>query len=99
MTSALSALFGVFLKTLFEALAGAFLAKKADDDRSAVTREAGALAAANETKDVINEVAQKQAALNARPTDVLDIAAGLRREAAAATGGDGPAVTGDPLGR
>lgn len=98
MTAALSALLGTFLKTLFEALTGAFLAKKADEDRSAVTREAGALEAANETKDVVNDIAQKQADINVRPGDVLDIA-GRLRAAADAAGGGSPAVAGDPLGR
>jgi hypothetical protein len=101
VSAALSALFGTFLKTLFEALAGAFLARKADQDRSAVTREAGALEAANETKDAINEIAQQQADLNARPSDVLDIAGRLRAAAdgAGRSGPDAKRDQLDPLGR
>lgn len=94
--TAWSALLGVFLKALFESLTGAFLARQADQDRSAVTREAGALAASNETKDVINAVADEQAKANAADNSVLDIAARLRAEADAASGGS-PAY--DPLGR
>ena len=90
-----SALIGVFFKTLFEALTGAFLARKADQDRSAVTREAGALAAANETKDVINEVSAQQAQNNAADPGVLDIAARLRAEADGADSRRNP----DPFGR
>jgi hypothetical protein len=78
--------------SLFDALARAFLAHRADRDRMQAHETIGALTAANETKDAINDMAQRQADLAARPRDVLDIARELRAGTdAAEPGGAGRA--------
>ena len=86
--SLLATLFGA----LFDAMARAFLAHRAEQDRMQAHEAIGALTAANETKDAINDMAQRQADLAARPRDVLDIARELRADAdAAEPGGAGRA--------
>jgi hypothetical protein len=86
--SLLTALFS----SLFDAMARAFLAHRADQDRITAHETIGALTAANETKDAINDMAQAQADLAARPRDVLDIARELRAGTdAAEPGGAGRA--------
>lgn len=82
-----AALFASLLGALFDALARAFVAQRADKDRIAAHEKIGAQDAAIKTQEAIQEIADAQARANARDDSVRDIVDGLRADAAKSDSG------------